>query len=142
MTASSAVWHASCVALGRHGVLITGASGRGKSALAFELMARGAELVADDQTALTLEAGALIARPVPGLAGLIEARGIGVLNAPFREAVLVTLAVDLDARESDRIPPPRTVTILGQTVECLRHVDAPAFSAQLAHYLMHGKAKV
>jgi HPr kinase/phosphorylase len=40
--------HASAVSLDGNGVLICGASGTGKSTLALQLMALGAELIADD----------------------------------------------------------------------------------------------
>ena len=44
--------HASCVAMGGHGVLLLGASGAGKSDLALRLIDEGAQLVADDRTLL------------------------------------------------------------------------------------------
>ena len=40
--------HASCIAVHGRGVLILGPSGAGKSSLALQLMALGADLVADD----------------------------------------------------------------------------------------------
>ena len=74
--------HASAVALTpAAGVLILGPSGVGKSSLALRLMALGARLVADDGVALTVQAGALIARAPAPIAGLIEARGAGILHA-------------------------------------------------------------
>ena len=81
--------HASCVAIGGRGVLIRGASGAGKSTLALRLILDAprvlapAELVADDRVLLRVEAGALVARPVPALAGLVEARGLAASTAPL-----------------------------------------------------------
>ena len=46
--------HATCVAVNGKGVLIVGASGSGKSTLALQMLAMGAELVADDQVILRL----------------------------------------------------------------------------------------
>ena len=63
-------------------LLILGASGRGKSALALGLMAAGATLVADDRTHLhARRRRQLVASAPAAIAGLIEARGIGILKA-------------------------------------------------------------
>jgi len=48
--ARSEIRHATTVAVAGRGLMIEGPSGSGKSALALELMAFGAELVADDRT--------------------------------------------------------------------------------------------
>ena len=97
--------HASCVAWGQTAVLITGAAGSGKSSLALALMAYGCRLIADDGTQLTLEQGRLIAGCPPALRGLIEARGLGLLNATPLDAATVTL---YELRKSP------VVTILGE----------------------------
>ena len=54
--------HATTVALAGQGVLILGPSGSGKSGLALQLMAMGAELVADDRTIVTARGSTLHAR--------------------------------------------------------------------------------
>ena len=105
--------HASCVALGDRGLLILGRSGAGKSALALNLMALGCDLVADDRTEVTPRDGVLVARAPEPLTGLIEARGIGLLRAPHRAEAPVTLAIDLDQPEPDRLPPFRHITVQG-----------------------------
>ena len=56
------IMHASCVAVQGKGVLILGPSGAGKSSLALQLMALGADLVADDRTEISVQNGAAIAR--------------------------------------------------------------------------------
>src|SRR5581483_3129247 len=63
------------------GVLITGASGTGKSELALELVSRGHRLVADDAPEFTLIAPDVIDGTCPDLLrDLLEVRGLGVLN--------------------------------------------------------------
>ncbi|HEX7129720.1 MAG TPA: HPr(Ser) kinase/phosphatase [Rhodanobacteraceae bacterium] len=63
------------------GVLITGASGTGKSELALELVTRGHRLVADDAPEFTLIAPDVIDGTCPDLLrDLLEVRGLGVLN--------------------------------------------------------------
>ena len=61
--------HASTVAFRGRGVVILGASGSGKSALALELMALGAGLVADDRTLVEVQDGALVASCPPAISG-------------------------------------------------------------------------
>lgn len=77
------------------GVLLLGESGAGKSDLALRLIDRGALLAADDRTELFVERGGLMARPPQSLAGLLEVRGVGILELPYEQQVRVTVAVML-----------------------------------------------
>ncbi len=110
--------HASAVALDGRAVLILGPSGCGKSTLALDLIALGAELVADDQTLLHRLGADLLASPHPRIAGRIEARHVGLLRLPWRAAA-ISLAIDLGQTESHRLPPRRSLTLLGQDVTLL-----------------------
>ena len=97
--------HATCVALGERGVLLRGAPGAGKSDLALRLIDSGAMLVADDQVALSVSGGRLLARPPAAIAGLLEVRGVGLVRLPFRRRATVVLAVDLvAAADVPRLP--------------------------------------
>lgn len=119
---SSLLLHASCVALNGQGILLAGAPGSGKSAMALQLIQAGAELVADDQTVLSLHEGLLTAAPPPTTAGLMEVRYVGLLHLPFRPAVPVVLFVDLVAEPSEleRLPEPDRLFLLDQPVRRLR----------------------
>lgn len=109
--------HASCVAIDGRGVLLEGPSGSGKSDLALRLIDAGARLVADDQVELAARGGRLWARAPAALAGLVEARGLGLFRLdPLAEAPLA-LAVTL-AAPAERLPPPARRRLLG--------VDLPA----------------
>ncbi len=111
--------HATTVAIESHGVMITGASGAGKSDLALQLIDRGAQLVSDDYTALKTDNGLLIARPPLTIAGKIEVRGLGLLTLDYRSSVAVSLIVDLDAAV-ERFPDPLPQTeILGLAIPTL-----------------------
>lgn len=96
---SAPIVHACCAALGEAGVLITGPSGSGKSDLLLRLIDAGFCLVADDRT--RLDDGQ--ASAPEALFGLIEVRGLGILEMPARRApVRIHLHVDL----SPMTPPP------------------------------------
>jgi serine kinase of HPr protein (carbohydrate metabolism regulator) len=97
--------HATCIAIGAHGVLLLGQSGTGKSDLALRLIDRGAVLVSDDQTALTTRGGRLLASPPATLAGKIEVRGVGIVERPWRGMVPIAIAVRLTERY-ERMPNP------------------------------------
>lgn len=109
--------HATCVTLNGCGVLILGASGTGKSALGLELMALGAGLVADDRTILTRDHDALIASCPPEIHGLIEARGVGLLAADTVSNAKISLIVDLDQVETERLPPKRQRSYLNLPID-------------------------
>ena len=53
------------MAVGDRAVLLTGASGTGKSTIALELMAYGASLVSDDQVVLVAESDVIVASAPP-----------------------------------------------------------------------------
>ncbi len=138
---SERVVHGSCVAFGPAAVLISGAAGSGKSALSLQLMALGAELIADDRTQLTVIGGTAIRASCPeAIRGRIEARGIGILAAESRSSAIVNLSVDLDTTETERLPPHRTVCILGIRIPLLHRCACDHFPASIIQYLKGGRA--
>ncbi|MFN3294129.1 MAG: HPr kinase/phosphorylase [Gemmobacter sp.] len=132
--------HASCVAFGDAGVLILGPSGAGKSALALQLMALGAALVADDRVALRPDGtGGLRAAAPPGLPPLIEARGIGLLRATLQPEARVMLAVDLGQAETRRLPPQRQLLLHDVAVPLVLGPVTGHFPAAIRHYILSGR---
>ncbi len=132
--------HASCVAVDGAAVLILGPSGAGKSALALTLMAYGAQLVADDQVDLALEDGRVVVRAPVMIAGLIEARGVGILNADAIPKAPLVLVVDLDVVELDRVPTLRQIAILGCELPLLHRIDALHFGPAILQFLRAGRS--
>ncbi|MGR3453320.1 HPr kinase/phosphorylase [Pseudooceanicola sp.] len=132
--------HATAVAHAGRGLIILGASGSGKSALALELMARGAQLVADDRVDLRLREGAVIASAPATLRGRIEARFVGILHAETVDEAPITLAVDLDEPETQRLPPRRSKKLLGVMIPLLHNAGNPSFSAAILQYLKAGRS--
>lgn len=96
--------HASCVAINGHAVLISGASGSGKSDLALRLLDRGAPLVSDDYTLLRRDGDRLMASAPVNIAGKIEVRGVGIVDWPCISEAPVALGLTLDS-SPDRMPP-------------------------------------
>ncbi|SDH44903.1 HPr kinase/phosphorylase [Alloyangia pacifica] len=129
------ILHATAVAVEGRALLILGASGAGKSGLALEMMARGARLVADDRVVLTHEDGTLWATPPAPLAGLIEARGLGLLRAEHLPRAEVFAVLDLDTPETDRMPPCREIMLQSQNLPLLHNAAHPYFPAALVQYL-------
>ncbi|CUI48507.1 HPr kinase/phosphorylase [Cognatishimia activa] len=131
--------HGSCVAIEGKAVVIAGRSGSGKSALALELMSRGAELVADDQVILRDQDDQLFARAPEALRDKIEARFVGLLRAESVSDVVVQLWVDLDHAERDRLPQQHTIKCLGVKLPLLFAVSSPHFASAILQYLKHGR---
>jgi HPr kinase/phosphorylase len=139
--------HASAVAFGGDAGLaaavIVGPSGSGKSALALALLALGARLVGDDHVLLHREDDGVIARPVPALRGVIEARGVGLLRASAVSAAPVAVVIDMAAHEPALLPPPRLppqreAELIGIRLPCLQNVAMPHFPAAVRQYLFGG----
>ena len=127
--------HASAVAFGPgRGVLILGPSGAGKSRLALALIGLGAQLVADDQVLLWQSGGALHARAPRPIAGLIEARGLGLLRLAALRLARIALAVDLSL-PATRMPDPVPRRFAGVTIPCIPAQADSSFASALGHYV-------
>jgi HPr kinase/phosphorylase len=115
--AETVLVHATAVSIGGRAVLLRGASGSGKSDLALRLIDAGARLVADDRSELRREGNTVSVQAPAPIAGLIEARGIGILRVDSLASAELALVVDLVAPEAvERLPEPRNETILGLSV--------------------------
>jgi serine kinase of HPr protein (carbohydrate metabolism regulator) len=102
--------HATAVSVGGKGVIISGASGAGKTSLALELIREArrdkieAKLVADDRVDIVDVDGQLQASAPAPLAGLVEVRGSGVHTIDHVSLALLDLAVDLvDPKAAERV---------------------------------------
>jgi HPr kinase/phosphorylase len=96
-------------------------------------------LVADDRTEVESNEGRLMARCPAPIAGLIEARGVGLLRAPMADMSEIMLVADLDQIEDQRLPPTRRITILGCEIDLVLQVQNDHFPDALMLYLRHGR---
>ena len=131
--------HASAVAIEGQGVLILGASGSGKSALALHLMGMGAQLIADDRVDLRRDGSQIIASCPATLRGRIEARGIGLLHATPAPRAALALVVDLDQTEAARLPQRRETMLHGRNIPLLHKAAHPYFPAAILQYVKGGR---
>ena len=134
------IQHGVFLAVMNVGVLITGASGVGKSEVAMDLVQRGHQLVADDAVEIYRgEQGGLIGECPDSLKGYIEIRGLGIINilkmfgpSAVLDSCRLQLAIDLidatnsEIRKVDRLAPSlKDWEILGVKVPCLTMLVAP-----------------
>lgn len=121
--------HADAVAqwtpAGWRGVLITGASGAGKSDLALKLIGRGWRLVSDDYSHVWASSGMLWATAPERIAGLIEARGLGIVAMRTRLTTRIGLVVECVEGAVERLPEPAVARIVG--------VDTPKLALDPRH---------
>lgn len=96
--------------------------------------------MADDRVRLERREDALIASAPPGIAGLIEARGIGILRIPAVPEAPVAIAVDLDRPAAARMPQRVTITHLGVGIELISGRNLPNLDLVLSIIVQDGSA--
>ena len=108
-------FHSSSVELDGKAILIKGESGSGKSSLALKLISLGANLIADDQTAVFLQKGQVFLGAPNSLPAGLEIRGVGIVGVPICKKAALKLVVDLSRLENERLPNSvgRSIDILG-----------------------------
>jgi serine kinase of HPr protein (carbohydrate metabolism regulator) len=120
--------HGTAIVLGTTGLLITGPSGSGKSALALSCLSqvrrrgRFAALVADDRVDLTLENGRIVARCPAAIRGLLEIRGSGIAEVDTVSACVLDWAImPVRAPFDPRLPPEEELQLeIGRNLPLLR----------------------
>jgi HPr kinase/phosphorylase len=141
MTSTVLLVHSTTVAISGRGVMLRGPSGSCKSELALRLMEEAgnglgslelrAELVADDQTEVFEQDSKLWVRCPETIRGLMEIRGLGIINATPHGPCPLALVVDLQPSGSiERMPEEadRLTTFFGHEVPRIR-LDASQAAA-------------
>jgi HPr kinase/phosphorylase len=80
LLAPSMLVHGELVKVYGVGVLITGASGTGKSEIVLDLIKRGHQLVADDRVDVYRIHNTLVGKTAQMIAGYMELRGVGIID--------------------------------------------------------------
>lgn len=112
----SQLLHATAIMIDNCGVLLLGKSGSGKSDLALRLIENNkAVLIADDVVKVEKKEQKIYVCCVDNIAGLLEVRGVGLVEYPYIDSAEVKLCVNLadNAKSVERLPEKRTETILG-----------------------------
>lgn len=100
------------------GALILGPSGCGKSDLALRALTTGFRLVADDRVLVWAAEGRLFGRAPDTLAGLIEARGLGV--QPEVALRLAPIGLVVRCEPGERVPEAQFEAVLGVRIPLIR----------------------
>ncbi|MBX3568138.1 MAG: HPr kinase/phosphorylase [Rhizobiaceae bacterium] len=130
--------HATALVVGDRGLLITGRSGAGKTALALALIARAtaagrfAALVSDDRLLASAHAGRLVVRPPDSIAGLVEVRGRTPAPIAHAPVAVVDLVVSLLEAEAPRYAEPESTAVAGCAVAHLRLAERSVEAAMPA----------
>ena len=127
------------VAVEGRALLIQGPSGSGKSALALEMLCRGASLVGDDKLWADREGERLILSAPDATKNVIEARGLGLLSCPCVKAAMLVAVVDLCQPETQRLPEFREINLFELKFPLLHKVESGHFPAALIQYLKGGR---
>jgi hypothetical protein len=137
------VMQASGVVIGGRALLIEGPPGSGKSSLALALLDRGAGLIGDDAVRLLREGTGITAAPPPRIAGLIELRGIGIVDWPLAAPAPLALILTLGGPLGERMPASAAMRdILGVGIPVLAFAPGALAPAQRAEWALrvHGLA--
>ena len=136
--------HATTIAINGEGVLIRGPAGSGKSDLGLRLIDGGAMLVADDYTRLERLDDKIIVSPPEPISGMMEIRGVGVVQMGTIGKVPLAIIVDLVRHELiERLPEHHTEEIMGINVPVIE-LDPfePSASAKVRMALRGVKEKI
>jgi HPr kinase/phosphorylase len=131
-TRPGGILHASAVAVAGRGLLISGGAGAGKTTLALEMIALGAELIADDRVCVAPgRGGRLWLSAPPGIVGLVEVRGFGLARLATRARAPLALIADLDQAAPARLPERAERELWGIACPVILCKGKPALAAAL-----------
>ncbi len=129
--------HATSISISSKGVLIRGASGMGKSDLAFRLMNLGATLISDDYTNVAVAKDKVILSPPNNIEGKIELRGIGIVTVPFKTKCALKLIIDLvKPNYIPRLPDQNLIEFEGHKIPSYQFSSFETSTPEKIHFLL------
>ncbi len=131
--------HGTCVELSGRGALLIGKPGSGKSSVALNLLALGARLVGDDLVELHVDGRRVVAKPAAPLSA-VEARRIGILQAPSANSAELMLVVDMDRPATARLPEPDSIYVGSAELPLLSGREAPNLAPAILVMLKTGRS--
>lgn len=109
--------HGTSLQYKQKGLLFLGESGSGKSDLALRLIDKGAYLIADDQTILTLKNNRIFLSCPETIKSKLEIRGIGIIDISSIKEHQLDIVFQLKSfREIERLPKDNQITLLDQKI--------------------------
>ena len=150
MSAAREQVHGTAVSSGGRAVLLRGPSGSGKSDLALrciglprsDILPAPFRLVADDRVDLEAGEAAIYVSAPSNIAGLIEVRGVGILELPVAEWPTLALVVDLlPGAPCERLPARAEVEVLGRPISHLRLDAFEAAAHMKVAVALHGQLR-
>ena len=127
--------HGTAVAYEGRSLILIGAPGSGKSTVALQIMAFGAELISDDRCDLSDEGAYVVVSRPPSLPQLIEARGVGLISVECTGPAKTVAVVDMSETSTKRLPDTIQCRVGNHLLPLFHKTDSPAFPAALWHYL-------
>lgn len=123
--------HATAIKINNKGVLFLGKSGSGKSDLSLRMIVEhNAKIIADDRVIVENIKEKLIASAPSNLKGLIEVRGIGIINLDCVSQFKIDMVVNLISDKIERLPENRYYSIENLTLPLIElnpfEASAPA----------------
>ena len=114
--------HASCVRWQNKGILLIGDSGSGKSTAALALIEKGATLVADDYTEISLKNEKIQATCPENILGKIEVRGVGIVPTKAKKETFIDIVIQCvpDFSSIERMPEEKLYSLLEKTLPMYR----------------------
>lgn len=110
-------FQATAVSYKNQALLITGPAGIGKTALALQLIEKGAKLIGDDIVDIFIKNNVLFCKAKQELKGIVEVRGLGLIGQlDVSKPTKVACVIRLNSQKTERFPEAQMMDLLGKKI--------------------------